>query len=141
MFTASRNQKFVPAMFNEFFNDWNIAPVSKNVPQMNFSESEKDYLLELAVPGLSKDDLSITLAEENILVIATEKRDVKSDDVKRRYMFRDFTISQFKQNIALPEDIRKDEISAQVVNGVLYVSIPKILPEDKMNLIRKIDIA
>ena len=131
MTPVRRNQNWVPSIFNDFFdNDWMIK-ANATAPAINVIENEKDYRIELAAPGMSKEDFNIKLDEENNLVISMEKKNEnKGEDKKNgRYLRREFSYSKFQQTMILPDDVDKDAISASVEHGVLTVDLPKQTPE------------
>lgn len=131
MTPVRRNQNWVPSIFNDFFdNDWMIK-ANATAPAINVIENEKDYRIELAAPGMSKEDFNIKLDEENNLVISMEKKNENKEEDKRngRYLRREFSYSKFQQTMILPDDVDKDAISASVEHGVLTVDLPKQTPE------------
>ena len=142
MLVTSRNQNFMPSLFNELlnWNNWNCGDYNEHtpMPKMNVSESDKNYELELSVPGLTKDDLSLRVDSENNLVIEMVKKDEKKD---RHYLRHEFSTLQFKQMFSLPENIKRESITAKVEHGILTVVLPKITDEEKQALSQKIEIA
>lgn len=131
MTPVRRNQNWVPSIFNDFFdNDWMIK-ANATAPAINVIENEKDYRIELAAPGMSKEDFNIKLDEENNLVISMEKKNENKEEDKKngRYLRREFSYSKFQQTMILPDDVDKDAISACVEHGVLTVDLPKQTPE------------
>lgn len=131
MTPVRRNQNWVPSIFNDFFdNDWMIK-ANATAPAINVIENEKDYRIELAAPGMSKEDFNIKLDEENNLVISMEKKNENKEEGKKngRYLRREFSYSKFQQTMILPDDVDKDAISASVEHGVLTVDVPKQTPE------------
>ena len=82
MLLAKRNQDLMPSLFNELMN-WDNFTDEGSMPKMNVSESDKNYELELCVPGLSKDDLSINIDSENNLIVEMAKKEEKKDENKR----------------------------------------------------------
>lgn len=131
MTPVRRNQNWVPSIFNDFFdNDWMIK-ANATAPTINVIENEKDYRIELAAPGMSKEDFNIKLDEENNLVISMEKKNENKEEDKKngRYLRREFSYSKFQQTMILPDDVDKDAISASVEHGVLTVDLPKQTPE------------
>ena len=131
MTPVRRNQNWVPSIFNDFFdNDWMIK-ANETAPAINVIENEKDYRIELAAPGMSKEDFNIKLDEENNLVISMEKKNENKEEDKKngRYLRREFSYSKFQQTMILPDDVDKDAISASVEHGVLTVDLPKQTPE------------
>lgn len=131
MTPVRRNQNWVPSIFNDFFdNDWMIK-ANATAPAINVIENEKDYRIELAAPGMSKEDFNIKLDEENNLVISMEKKNENKEEDKKngRYLRRELSYSKFQQTMILPDDVDKDAISASVEHGVLTVDLPKQTPE------------
>lgn len=124
------NQNWLPSIFNDFFdNDWMVRS-NATAPAINVLENEKSYDLELAAPGMTKDDFKVTLDENGDLVINMEKKTENNEDKKHgHYLRREFSYSKFQQTMLLPDDADKEKINAQVENGVLKVNIPKIVKE------------
>ncbi len=122
------NQNWLPSIFNDFFdNEW-MERSNATAPAINVLENEKSYDLELAAPGMTKDDFKVTLNEEGDLVINMEKKQENNEDKKHgHYLRREFSYSKFQQTMLLPDDADKEKINAQVENGVLKVNIPKIV--------------
>lgn len=126
-----RNQNWLPSIFNDFFdNEW-MEKANATAPAINVIESEKAYKVELAAPGMTKDDFDVHIDEENNLVISMEKKNEKKDDEKNgRYLRREFSYSKFQQTMILPDDVDKEKISAAVNNGVLDIELPKLVKEE-----------
>ena len=101
--------------------------INATAPAINVIENENNYELELAAPGLTKEDFKVHVNDEGSLVIEMEKKtDEKSEKKHGHYLRREFSYSQFQQTMVLPENADRDNISAHVENGVLNISIPKI---------------
>lgn len=127
MTPVKRNQEWLPSFFNDFFdNNW-MMKANSTAPAINVIENEKDYKVELAAPGMAKDDFKITLNPDNELVIEMEKKnETKEEDKdKKKYLRREFSYSKFQQAILLPDNVEKDKISAKMENGILSIEIPK----------------
>ncbi|MCU6767919.1 Hsp20/alpha crystallin family protein [Barnesiella propionica] len=126
MMPVRRTQNWLPSIFNDFFdNDW-MERANATAPAINVIESENDYKIELAAPGMTKKDFNVHIDEDNNLVIAMEKKEQKKEEKKNsRYLRREFSYSKFQQTMILPNDVEKDKITAQVEDGVLTVDIPK----------------
>ena len=126
MMPVRRTQSWLPSIFNDFFdNDW-MERANATAPAINVIESENDYKIELAAPGMTKKDFNVHIDEDNNLVIAMEKKEEKKEEKKNsRYLRREFSYSKFQQTMILPNDVEKDKITAQVEDGVLTVDIPK----------------
>lgn len=134
-------QNWLPSVFNDFFdNDW-MLKANATAPAINVIESDKDYKLEVAAPGMTKEDFNIHLTENNELVISMEKKnETKNDDKSRKYIRREFSYSKFEQTLALPEDVDKDKISASVNDGVLTIDLLKVAPEEKAKVNKQIEV-
>lgn len=136
------NQNWLPSIFNDFFdNNW-MVKTNATAPAINVIESEKDYKVEVAAPGMNKDDFNIHLSEDNELVITMEKKNENQEEDKenKKYLRREFSYTKFQQALILPEDVEKDNISASVSEGVLTIDLPKRQPEEKAKVSRQIEI-
>ena len=139
---SNYNQEWLPSIFNDFFdNDW-MAKANATAPAINVIESDKDYKVEVAAPGMTKDDFNIHLSEDNELVISMEKKNETKEEDKenKKYLRREFSYSKFQQSLVLPDDVEKDKIGAAVNNGVLTIDLPKRQPEEKAKVNRSIEI-
>ena len=136
-----RNQNWLPSIFNDFFdNEW-MEKANATAPAINVLENEKEYKVELAAPGMTKEDYVVHIDEENNLVISMEKKNEKKEDEKNgRYLRREFSYSKFQQTMILPEDVDKEKISATVNNGVLDIELPKLVKEELPKQKRVIEI-
>ena len=119
------NQNWMPDFFNDFFDtNWMDRPKA-TAPAINVIESADDYQLELAAPGMTKENFNVHLDEEGDLVINMEKK-AEEGEKKAHYLRREFSYTKFQQTMLLPDDADREAISAKVENGVLTVSIPKV---------------
>ena len=138
MLVTRRNQDFMPTLFNELMN-WNDTTYS--TPRMNIMETKDNYKLELCIPGLTKDDVKLSIdAEGNLVVEMTKetKHEEKNNEV--RYLRHEFSVEHFRQTVMLPDDIHKQQISAKVENGILDIVIPKVTMEEKKQAVQTIEI-
>lgn len=136
MMPVMRNQNWLPSLFNDFFGDEWMGMQHKHasVPAINIIENEKDFRVELAVPGTTKEDFKVNVNADNELVISLEKRSEKEEkegdkDKKEghrgTYLRREFSYTSFQQSFSLPDDVDRQKISAKVENGVLTIDLPK----------------
>lgn len=141
MMPIRRNQNWLPSIFNDFFdNEW-MEKANATAPAINVSESENEYKVEVAAPGMTKEDFNIRIDEENNLVISMEKKSESKEEKKdRKYLRREFSYSKFEQTMILPDDVDKEKIGAAVENGVLDITLPKLTKEDLPKLSRNIEI-
>ena len=141
MMPVRRTQSWLPSIFNDFFdNDW-MVKANATAPAINVFETEKEYKVELAAPGMTKEDFNVRIDEDNNLVISMEKKAENKEEKKDgRYLRREFSYSKFQQTMILPENVDKDHISAQVENGVLNIELPKLSEEEVKKPDRTIEV-
>lgn len=141
MMPVRRTQNWLPSIFNDFFdNDW-MVKANATAPAINVFETEKEYKVELAAPGMTKEDFNVHIDEENNLVISMEKKTENKEEKKEgRYLRREFSYSKFQQTMILPDDVDKEKISAQVENGVLNINLPKFTEQEKEKTKKFIDV-
>ncbi len=141
MMPIRKSQNWLPGIFNDFFgNEW-VTKANATAPAINIFESENAYEVEVAAPGLTKDDFKIRIDEDNQLIVSMEKKQEQKEDKKEgRYLRREFSYTQFQQTMILPDDVEKDKIEAKVEHGVLKVNIPKRKIEEEPKNERQIEI-
>ena len=123
---------WLPSVFNDFFgNEWMESSV-KSTPAVNIQQNEAGFIVEVAAPGMTKEDCVVRLDENNNLVISFEKKTESEDKKNGAYLRREFSYSQFQRTMILPDNIDKENISAEVKNGVLSVVIPTIDETEKV---------
>ncbi|MDR2131147.1 MAG: Hsp20/alpha crystallin family protein [Odoribacteraceae bacterium] len=136
-----RNQNWLPDVFSDLFsNDWMLR-ANATAPAINVIESESDYRIEVAAPGMTKDDFCVRIDDDNNLVISMEKRveDTEKNE-NALYLRREFSYSKFEQKMTLPKNADKEKISAKMEHGVLNVSIPKMNEEDLKKNMKVIEV-
>lgn len=134
MVPVRRTQSWLPDIFNDFFDNTWMEKANATAPAINIRETENAYEIEVAAPGMTKEDFDIKVVDNNQLVVTMEKkRDQKEDKKDGRYLRREFSYTKFQQAMILPEDAEKDKIEAKVEHGVLTLDIPKKCagPEDR----------
>ena len=142
MIPAKRNEGWLPEIFKDFFdNNW-MLKANATAPAINVSENDKDYKVEVAAPGMTKDDFKVTLGDDKTLSIEMEKKnEIKDEDKKgRKFLRREFSYSKFEQAILLPDNVEKDRISAKVENGVLTIEVPKKVAEEATKATKTIEV-
>jgi len=138
MLVTRRNQEFMPTLFNELLN-WNDNTYS--TPRMNIMETKDNYKLELCIPGLTKEDVKLSIdAECNLVVEMVKENKVEEKKEETRYLRHEFSVEHFRQTVMLPEDIHKEQISAKVENGILDIVIPKVTVEEKKKAVQTIEV-
>ena len=125
--TIARRNTWLPDVFNELFDSNFMPRTISNVPAINVKESDKAYTVELAAPGMKKDDFTVNIDDEGNLKVRMEsKSEKKEEDNDGHYLRREFSYSTFERTLILPDDVDKDKIAATVADGVLTISLPKV---------------
>ncbi|MBE6298942.1 MAG: Hsp20/alpha crystallin family protein [Bacteroidales bacterium] len=134
MMPVKKGQNWLPTIFHDFFgNEWIERAKNTSTPAVNIIENDKEYEVQIAAPGVSKEDICVNINEDNYLEITVEKKEESDEkDKKGKYLRREFSYSQFRQTLALPDNIEADKIEATQKHGILKVVIPKkALPAPK----------
>lgn len=138
MIPVNRKNSWLPDVFNDFFDTDFMPKANATAPAINVKESEIDYEVEVAAPGMTKEDFNVHLNQDGDLSIKMEsKKNNAEEEKKAHYLRREFAYSKFEQTLILPDDVYKEKISAKVSDGVLTVVLPKIRKEEK-NVVRQI---
>ena len=116
---------WLPEVFNDFFDNNNMPKANATAPAINVLVNDTEYTVELAAPGLRKEDFDISLNAEGDLVIKMEKK-AEVKDENTRYLRREFAYSKYEQTLILPDDVNKDEVGARMADGVLNITLPKL---------------
>ncbi|MEC4005759.1 Hsp20/alpha crystallin family protein [Flavobacterium sp. SUN052] len=131
-----RNPSLIlPSVFDELFSPdffGGVQNFSNNVPSVNIKENETNFEIELASPGLSKEDFNIEV-DNNVLSISTETKS-ENEEHNAKYTRKEFSFSAFKRSFTLPESVNSESINAIYENGILNIKLPKkeeALPKPK----------
>ena len=140
----------LPGVFG-FFNDAESPELYTKrgtTPQINVIETDKKFKIQIAAPGMTKDDFKIELNADNQLVVCLEKEDGDKEccgegdckDEKHHYLRREFSYTSFRQIFNLPESVDRDKITAKMKHGVLHIKLPKRDGADRQSEMRQIAI-
>ena len=142
-------QEWVPSIFSDFFDTNWMGRTKATAPAINVIEKKDEYKVQVAAPGMTKDDFRIHLDEAGDLVITMEKscncddkekecKDNKEcqeseccDEKECKYLRREFSYAKFEQTLVLPDDVDKSHIKAKVKHGVLHIKLPRKVAEEK----------
>ena len=132
----------MPTVFGDFFNDFQNSDVlSKDmlhyVPAVNINERANEFVIELAAPGLNKEDFKVEV-DNGVLTISAEKKEEKKDE-NSRYTRKEFSYTSFKRSFSLPEHVEADKIEASHKDGVLTLALPK-KEEAKQKAVKEIQV-
>lgn len=125
----SRNFWF-PEVFNDFFDHNAMTPARATAPAINVLETPTAYRVELAAPGMRKEDFNININQDGNLSIKMENKR-KQEEEKAHYLRREFSYATYEQTLILPDEVDKSKISARISDGVLTVNLPKIQVEEQ----------
>jgi HSP20 family protein len=141
MLPTITTRSFRPFYMPNFFDD-DFLPMfsnrSSSMPSVNIREDEKNYSLDLAVPGINKNDLKIDI-NEDVLTISSENK-IEKEENSDGYKRKEFSYSSFCRSFYIPENVNRDKIEANYKDGVLSVILPK-QEEEKARLSRQITIS
>lgn len=130
MYPVYRNS-WLPEVFNDFFNTVNMPKANATAPAINVKETTDEYIVELAAPGMTKDDFDVHINADGDLTIKMESKQEKNEEDKEaHYLRREFAYSKYEQTLILPDDVNRDNIAARVTDGVLTVDLPKMKKEE-----------
>jgi len=118
------NNNVFPSLINEFFNDdfgMNFLNRSHSVPSVNSLENNDSFEIDLAVPGMKKEDFTIEL-NDKVLVISSETSNTMENDKMR---LNEFNFSSFQRSFRVPDSVDQDKIKANYKNGILKIKLPK----------------
>ena len=118
------NNNVFPSLINEFFNDdfgMNFLNRSHFVPSVNSLENNDSFEIDLAVPGMKKEDFTIEL-NDKVLVISSETSNTNENDKIR---LNEFNFSSFQRSFRVPDSVDQDKIKANYKNGILKIKLPK----------------
>lgn len=146
MLPMRKVQSWLPTIFNDFLESEWAAKMNDAAPSMNIMECDERYRVEIATPGMTKDDFTIEVKNDNQLEVTMEKKsettteesegneqkcgctakEMEAKEQKHgKYIRREFSYSHFRQTLILPENVDKSKITAKQENGILTIFIPK----------------
>ncbi len=140
MTVVKRNGGLFPSLFHNFFeNEWHpgtgLTTGFANQPAVNIKETEFEFQIEMATPGIRKEDIHIQIENGNLVISGSTSNERK--DENENYKRREFYSTSFKQSFALGENINLKKIDADYKDGVVKIILPKVT-EERKNLIQKI---
>ena len=121
-----KQNTWYPSIMDDFFNaNWNfeVPNYSHSLPAVNIKEADKEFTLQIASPGLTKEDFEVSF-EDNVLSIEVVK---KNNDKENNNDFTrfEFDYNSFKRSFTIPESVEINKIEASYLNGILNIILPK----------------
>lgn len=128
---AKRNENYLPSFFDRFWNnelmDWghsNFSSTNTSLPAVNVKETDDDFVIELAAPGMDKNDFKINF-KNNVLTISSEKKN-ENEEKSQNYTRKEFSYQSFQRSFTVSDNaVLGDKISAKYNNGILHITLPK----------------
>ena len=123
---------FIPTLFNDVFTRdlWNLglnnnSTTNTTIPAVNIKETKDSFVVEMAAPGMTKDDFRVEL-DGNMLTITSEKKSEYENKEEENYSRKEFSYQSFQRTFQLPKEaVDVDKIGAKYENGILHLMIPK----------------
>jgi HSP20 family protein len=121
----------LPSFFDKFFegnlmdwNNWNYSSTDTTLPAVNVKEDNDSYMIEVAAPGMSKEDFKVDYENGRLTISSERKNESKEKD--GNYTRREFSYQSFQRSFTVPENIVNGEkIAATYKEGILHISLPK----------------
>jgi len=143
MKTVNRNSIWLPALLDNLFLDSRLDAMKNyetfSIPAVNIFENLPNFVVELAVPGLKKEDFTIEIEEDTLKISSKRVEEKKEENNDSRVRRREFNYTSFERSFKLPENIKAEDIQANYENGVLRVTLPKM--EEKKALKKMVEIS
>ena len=126
---------------DNFFNTPVMAQTTTTTPAVNVKEDNKQYVMEVAVPGLKKEQVNMSIDKDGYLTLSIEnKNEQKDENKKEHYLRREFSYTSYRQSYALPDNVNADKIEANVADGVLKVVLPKVEKKEEKEDVKHIEV-
>lgn len=148
MKTVNRNNLWFPSILENLFLENRLdIPGNENwekfsIPAVNIIENLPNFVIEVAAPGMEKDDFKIEVEKDTLTISSKAVSDTKeetTDENETKFRKREFNYKEFTRSFKLPESINTEDIEATYTNGVLRVTLPKV--EEVKELKRMVEIS
>lgn len=141
----NKENLWLPAILEDIFFDNKIDVPNKfktfSIPAVNISENLINFAVELAAPGLKKEDFSIEIDEETLTVSVKQASEAeeKEENNDSQYQRREFNYREFKRSFKMPENVKSEDVKATYTDGILKITLPK--KEEEKALKRMVEIS
>ena len=136
MSTLMRRNSLSPSFsnfFDDFFtkdlfdwNDKNFSGTDSTLPSVNVKQNDNEFEIELAAPGMKKQDFKIELDKNLLTISAVQKEEREEKNSNGKYTRREFNYQSFSRSFTLPADVvQSDKIEAEYKDGILHIVVPK----------------
>ena len=118
-----------PNLLDEVFNQNLVPATSLNIPAVNIIEFENQFEIDLAIPGKKKEDFSLEVDEDILIIDFTEKNETNEDEEKGKFTRKEFNYNSFRRTFSIPENVNQEDIKVSYVDGILKFELPKKVEE------------
>ncbi len=143
MKTVNKNSVWLPGLLDNLFLENRLDSLNNyetfSIPAINIIENLPNFVVELAAPGLQKEDFTIEVEEDTLKIASKKVEEKKEESNDSRFRKREFDYKSFERSFKLPENIQIEEIKANYENGVLRITLPKM--EEKKVLKKMVEIS
>jgi len=136
-------------LFNQLFEDvfpettkeLGVDLFSKgSYPKVNVVDEDKQVVITAEIPGLSREQVNVEIQEGVLTIKGNKREDVNKDDNKKKYIYHELKQSSFSRSFNLHDSLDADKVKAKFESGMLELTIPKKIPDVKLDTVRKIKI-
>ena len=120
---------FVDEFLNRSISDIVGGDFAHNMPAVNLKENDENYQLEMAAPGLVKEDFNIFLENKQLVISVKKEKNTETED-QGKVLRKEFNYTEFKRTFTLPDHVDADKIGATYEKGILLVTVPKSTPKE-----------
>ena len=133
-FDPLRGFESIANRMNDFLNEFQKGGMrfeyGSFAPIVDISEDEKNIFIQAELPGLSKEDVKLSMNDDNILVIKGEKkREEKVENKEKTFIKLERNFGSFTRSFMLPDNVKTDNINAKFENGILDITLEKVEPQ------------
>lgn len=134
-FDPRRSFEQVAKRMNDFISEFDKGvsfEFGSFAPRVDISEDEKYFFVQAELPGMRKEDVKLTISDDNLLIIKGEKKreETAENNTEGKSFIRvERNYGTFTRTFMLPDNVRKDSINARFENGILDITLEKIEPE------------
>lgn len=140
-YRPSMIENFFNREFDNFFSDrYQGNNVFASTPAVNVVENKDGFRIEVAAPGMKKEDFKINLNHNHLTISAHKQEEAAEDNQEQKYARREFSYSSFQRTFTLPQSVDGEKVEASYTDGILHVNLPK-REEAKVKPAREISIA
>lgn len=127
-------------VFNRSIMDFVGNDMMQSSPMVNIIEHEDNYTVEVAAPGMKKEDFDVQIVKDNLVIKGEKKQESEDKDSKGNFTRREFNYQSFTKRYTLSDDINRDSVDAKYENGVLHIVLEKVKDEEKPEAVKRIEI-